>query len=497
MRKYIRLLLLSGIFIAAAAHADVQLLDAARASDLSRAIARIAEGADVTGTDSTGATALHWAVYHDSPDLVMRLLESGADPSATSHYGSTPIFEAAIVGNVAVLRALIAAGADVNAAGADGQTPLMVVARTDNSDAAQLLIAAGADVNARETWKNQTALMWAASRGRPAMVRLLTMHGADVDARSLVHEWQRQTTVFPRAKYMPSGGLTPLLFAAREGCVGCVAELISAGAELNLPDPDEVSPLLIAVLNAHFDTARVLLEAGANPNKWDWWGRTPLYAAVDYHTIPTGGRPDRPSDDATTAFEMIELLLSAGANPNMQLKLYPPYRNVLDDRGTDLMLGIGATPLLRAARAGDVSAVELLLEYGALVDLPQEDEITPLMAASGLKSYAIDTRGRFVTEADALATVMLLLDAGADIDAKDEFGQTALHGAAYRGWNDLVVYLVERGADLSSADMDGHTPFDAAEGRIRGVGREANVTTNHVETARLIASLISGQSDTR
>ena len=188
---------------------------------------------------------------------------------------------------------------------------------------------------------------------------------------------------------------------------------------------------------------------------------------------------------------MIELLLEAGANPNMQLKLYPPYRNVLDDRGTDLMLGIGATPLLRAARAGDVPAVELLLEYAALVDLPQDDDITPLMAASGLKSYAIDTRGRFVTQADALATVARLLDAGADINAKDEFGQSALHGAAYRGWNDLVTYLVERGADLLSADMDGNTPFDAAEGRIRGVGREANVTTNHVETARLIESLIA------
>jgi ankyrin repeat protein len=491
MQLRVRLLLLPGLLLAALARADVQLLEAARTNAVARAIERIEQGVDVTSRDATGATALHWAVYHGASGLVERLLTAGADPSVENHYGAMPMSEAAVTGDAAIIRALIAAGADVDAPGADGQTPLMVVARTSNVDAARALIAAGADVNAREAWKQQTALMWAASRGHPAMVRLLAENGAEVDARSLVHEWQRQTTVFPRAKYLPPGGLTPMLFAAREGCEQCIAELIAAGADINLPDPDEVSPLLMAVLNAHFDTARVLLEAGANPNKWDFWGRTPLYAAVDYNTIPTGGRPDRPSDDTTTSLEMIELLLEAGANPNLQLKLFPPYRNVLDDRGADLILGIGATALHRAARAGDVPAVELLLAHGALVDLPQEDDITPLMAAAGLKSYAIDTRGRFVTEADAIRTVTLLLDAGAAINARDEFEQTALHGAAYRGWNDLVSLLVERGADLLSADMDGHTPFDAAEGRIRGVGREGNVTTNHVETARLIESLIA------
>ena len=484
-------ILLLSLLLTSAARADVLLLEAARDNDIAAANTRIEQGVDVNGGDSTGATALHWAVYNDSFELVERLLSAGAEVSRRSQYGSTPITEAAVVGNVQVLEALIEAGADVNAKGADSQTPLMIVARTDNTAAAELLIDAGADVDAREDWKDQTAIMWAAARGRPDMVRLLAARGADVDARSRVHEWPRQTTVFPRAKYLPSGGLTPLLFAAREGCAECVEALIAAGADADLPDPDEVSPLLIATLNARFDTAKVLLDAGANPNKWDWWGRTPLYAAVDYNTLPTGGRPDRPSADETTSLEMIEMLLAAGANPNLQLKLYPPYRNVLDDRGADNMLGIGATPLLRAARAGDVAAVELLLIHGALVDLPQEDDITPLMAASGLKSYAIDTRGRFVTQADALVTIERLLDAGADISAQDEFGQTALHGAAYRGWNDVVSYLVERGADLLIADMDGNTPFDAAEGRIRGVGREANVTTNHVDTARLIESLLA------
>lgn len=480
---------------AGAAVADAVLLAAAKEGDVTTALERLRQGADVSARDSTGTTALHWAVFNESVGLVRQLLDAGADPLAANSYGSTPLAEAAVTGNVAVLQALVDAGANIDAPGADGQTPLMIVARTDDTAAAELLLGAGADVNAREHWKGQTALMWAAARGRWAMVRLLVAHGADVDARSTVHEWKRQTTVFPRAKYLPSGGLTPLLFAAREGCVKCADALVSAGADPNLPDPDEVTPLLMALVNAQFDTARILIDAGANVNKWDWWGRTPLYAAVDYNTIPTGGRPDRPSADSATSLDIIEMLLEAGANPNPQLKLLPPFRNVLDDRGADPILGIGATPLIRAAKAGDTAAVELLLAHGALTDLPEAGGVTPLMAAAGLKSYSIDTRGRYVTEPQALETVRLLLDAGARIDATDGFGQTALHGAAYRGWNDVVRYLVERGADLLVADNDGHTPLDAAEGRIRGVGREASVTFYHEQTARLIESLITTRSE--
>lgn len=486
---------LSVLLAASPAGAQQTLVAAVRSGDAALARGLLASGADVTVTDLTGTTALHWAVYNDDEDLVRALIAAGSDVDAQNHYGSTPMSEAAVTGNVGVLGALLDAGADVEAANGEGQTALMIIARTGNTAAARLLLDRGADVNAREHWKDQTALMWAAARGRPEMVRLLAARGVDVNARSKVHDWPRQTTVFPRAKYLPSGGLTPLLFAAREGCVRCAEELVLAGADLNLADPDEVTPLLIATLNAHFDTARYLLEAGADPSKWDWWGRSPLYAAVDYSTIPTGGRPDRPSVDTTTPVEMIELLLKAGANPNAQLKLLPPFRNVVDDRGADLMLSIGATPLLRAAKGGDEAAVRLLLAHGALPDLPNVDGMTPLMAAAGLRSYSIDTRGRFKTENDAIAVAGLLLEAGAEIDRVDDFGQTALHGAAFRGWSELVGYLVEQGADLSIADNDGNTAFDAAQGRIRGVGREASVVTVHPETAALIASLL--ESDIR
>jgi ankyrin repeat protein len=278
----------------------------------------------------------------------------------------------------------------------------MVVARTSNLAAAKLLLERGATVDAREQWKEQTALMWAATQKQPEMVALLLEHGADANARSKIHNWARQVTAEPRAKHLPAGGLTPLLFAAREGCAACAEVLIAGGADVDLPDPEAVTPLLTALLNAHFDTAKLLVESGANVDKWDWWGRTPLYAAVDYNTIPHGGRPDRPSLDTTTSLEMIELLLESGANANPQMKLLQPYRDLGADRGADPILSIGVTPLIRAAKAGDTPAIQLLLQHGALPDLPNAEGFTPLMAATGLRSYDIDTRGPFKTEAEAI-----------------------------------------------------------------------------------------------
>jgi ankyrin repeat protein len=475
--------------IAGSALADARLIEAARAGDTQGALARLEAGVDVGAADATGTTALHWAVYNDAAALVDALLAAGAEPNVANDYGSTPMAEAAVAGNVPVIRALLDAGADVESPNPEGQTALMIVARTSNTAAAEALLDAGADVNAREAWKGQTAIMWAAARGRPEMVRLLAARGADVDARSTVNDWPRQTTVFPRAKYLPSGGLTPLLFAAREGCAACVEALVEAGADMNLPDPDEVTPLLMALLNARFDAAAALIDAGANVDKWDWWGRTPLYAAIDYNTLPTGGRFDRPSADRATGTEIIGRLLEAGANPNPQLKLLPPYRNVLDDRGADPLITIGTTPLIRAAKGADLPAIELLLAHGALPDLPQDEGVTALMAVSGLKWLSINTRGRYVTEPEAVAAARLLLAAGADINLADDLGQTALHGAASRGWNDLVTLLVENGADLTAADVDGATPLDAALGRMQ-IPARGGAAEVHEETAALIEALM-------
>lgn len=481
-----------GLAATGRAAAGPALADAAARGDLGAALALLAEAADPNEVQADGTTALHWAVYHDDVELVERLIAAGADVDAANDYGSTPMSEAAVVADAAVLERLLAAGADVESANADGQTALMVVARTSNVEAAELLLAHGADVNRRETRKGQTALMWAAAQSRPAMVEALVAHGAEVDARSTIYEWERRVTAEPRMKNLPSGGLTPLLYAARQGCLPCARALVAAGAAVDLEDPDGITPLLIALLNAHFDTAKFLLEAGANPNKWDGWGRTPLYAAVDFNTVPHGGRPDRPSLDETTSFQMIALLLDKGANPNAQLKLFPPYRSLRMDRGADTLIDIGATPLLRAARAADLEAMKLLLARGARVDLPQRSGVTPLMLAVGLGRSPIDTRGKFTSEAEALAAAELLLDAGADVNAHDERGRTPLHGAASQGFTEIVKLLAARGANLAAADNDGATAVDAALGKMRG-GRGAN--ERHDETAELLGRLVASRTE--
>jgi ankyrin repeat protein len=281
-------------------------------------------------------------VHHDDAELVRRLLEAGAQVAVADDYGATPMSEAAVTANEAVLEALLDAGADVDSPNADGQTALMVVARGGSTAVAKLLVERGADVNAREARKGQTALMWAVAQSHPAMVDLLIASGADVEARSTVNDWERMVTAEPRQKNLMPGGFTPLLYAAREGCLDCAKALIAAGAAVDLTDPDGVTPLISALLNAHFDTAKYLLEAGANVNKWDFWGRTPLYLAVDFNTLPHGGRPDRLSLDDTTNLDIIDILLAAGANPNAQLKLFPPYRSLRMDRGADAILDIGS-----------------------------------------------------------------------------------------------------------------------------------------------------------
>jgi ankyrin repeat protein len=470
------------------------LVIAARIGDAAgvRALLSAIPRADVNQRTADGTSALHWAVYHNDVPLIEALLAAGADATVRNDYGSTPMSEAAVVGNVRVLRDLLAAHADVESANPDGQTALMILSRTSNVEAARLLLAHHANVNAREHWRGQTPLMWAAAESQPAMVQLLLTHGAQVDARSNVNEWERQVTAEPRMQSRPAGGFTPLLFAARRGCLDCARRLLEHGADKDLADPDGVSPTLEAVLNFNFDVARLLIERGADPNRWDYWGRAPLYAAVDLDTLPVGGRADRPSTDRTTSLGLIELLLKAGANPNLQLKLFPPYRSLRDDRGADGMLTVGSTALLRAAKAGDVPAMRLLLAHGANPQLPNASGITPLMAAAGNGSSPIDTRGRYKTEPQALEALEVLIAAGANVDARDAGGQTALHGAAGWGFNTLITSLAAHHADLLAKDVRGRTAADIAAGTASSSGRAS--AEAHPETAALLRKLMAHAS---
>jgi ankyrin repeat protein len=430
------------------------------------------------GAEPDGTTALHRAIYAGDVAAARHLIAGGADPRTANLFGATPMMLAADRGDPELIGALLDAGADVESANAEGQTALMVVARAGQVEAARLLLRRGANIHARESWGGQTALMWAAAQSQPAMIRLLLGKGARVNERSTVRDWQRRVTAEGRPKDMARGGLTPLLFAAREGCVECLKALLDKGADIDMPDPDGGTALILALLNYNWDAAKFLIEAGADVNLWDLYGQTPLYLAVDMNTLPVGRRVELPSLDHSTGEDLVRLLLARGANPNAQLKLRPRYRNIPNDRYRDPMIVWGTTPLLRAAKAGDVSLLRLLLQHGALPDLANSQGVTPLMAAAGDGQIHDPTRGRIRTEADALECYQLLRTAGADVNARTLLSiadadlkvvtaanRTALHAAAARGWNELVRRLVADGAQLDVIDSNGLSPIDYALGR--------------------------------
>lgn len=469
------------------------LVEAVRLGDRAIALKMIEQKVDVKKAAPDGTTALHWAAHNGDAEMVTRLLQAGADVKAKNDFGATPMTEAIAGGSAAVIDKLLVAGADPDSPGPDGETALMLIARTTNVAAAKVLLDHGAHINAKESQKDQTALMWAAGESQAGMVRELIAHKADVNARTKVDEFVTQVSAEPRAGYRSYGGLTALIYAAREGCVDCVKALKEGGANLNMADPEGVTPLMIALWNAHFDTASYLIKAGAMLNKWDWWGRTPLWLAVDYNTIPHGGRSDGPSLDETTALQVIDQLLEAGANPNIQLKILPPFRSVGSDRGVDSMITTGASPLLRAAKAQDAPAIALLLKHGALPNLPNNAGITPTMAAAGLGSVDADTRGLYTIsdiQERSIASLDLLLKAGGEINAKGgRSQQTPLHGAAFWGWNDVCKFLIEHGADINSTDATGKTVVDAAMGRAGGNSRGGQRIDVHEDTAAMLIKL--------
>jgi len=342
-----------------------RVVDAVKSGDKAAVLALVDSHADVNAAEADGTTALHWAARLNDLDLVERLLPAGANVNAANRYGITALYLACVNGSAPMIGKLLDAGADANATWTEGETPLLTVARGGNVEAAKVLLAHGAQVNAAEPVHGQTPLMWAAGQSHPDMIRELIAQGADVNARSAIQHWERQVTAEPREKWLPPGGFTALLFAARQGCLECAQILVDAKADINAADPDGNSGVVLAIINGHYDVAGYLIDKGTDANLADVTGRTALYAAVDFSTMPNDNRPaPKVINEHLSALDLIQKLLDHGANVNAQLKKQQPYRAKLD-RGDDTVLTTGTTPFLRAAKAGDVAAMKLLLAKGA------------------------------------------------------------------------------------------------------------------------------------
>jgi ankyrin repeat protein len=450
-----------------------------------------AQKAPVNKVDPDGTTSLHWAARNNDVTLAASLLKAGANPKAANRYNVTPFYLAAQNGSAEMLQLFLKAAVDPNATANLQETALMTVARNGNVAAAKVLIDAGAKVDAREQWYEQTALMWAAAEKHPEMTAYLIQSGADVNAQSRANNWERQVTSEPRDKWLPYGGMTPLLFAARQGCLGCAAALVDAKADINTRDLHGVPATVMAIINGNFDVAAYLIDKGVDPNLADDTGRSALFSAVDFNTVPVDNVPPPPEILAqeVSALQLVSKLLARGANVNIQLTKQQPYRAKLD-RGADSMLTTGTTPLLRAAKAGDIDAMKLLIAAKADVNLPTRAGITPLMAAAGMGSKEEDTTGRFRTEEDGIAAIELCLAAGAPINAANGQGQTALHAAAQQGSDKIVQYLAAKGANLNAKDQRGFTPLDSALGNAGGSGGfDGSRKDVHETTAAILTKL--------
>jgi ankyrin repeat protein len=434
------------------------------------ASARLAEGSKAS-VGSDGTTPLHQAVRANDVKTVEALIKRGANVKAATRYGVTPIQVAAMNGNAAILRRLLDAGASVNTATPGGETALMTAARTGKIDVVTLLLDRGANVNARDAVRAQTALMWAVTENHPDVVKLLVARGADVRAQT--------TITMPKGEYVPAraggasgngiirqralptrdGGMTPLLFAVRDGNVAMVRLLFELGADINQPSGNHTSPLLIALLNGQTTLATELLDKGADPNITDDYKRGALFAAIELRNFNHDKYPFL-YDEGRDPIDVIKALLAKGANPNQRTETTPVH-GLMQFDGSWVNFD-GQTPFIRAALSGDIEVMRLLLQHGADPNIATTQGSTALMAAAGINWIPAQTFTR--SEADYVEAVKLCLERGAPVNATNSLQLAAIHGASNRGWTSIIQILADAGARLDVADVGGRTPLTFANG---------------------------------
>jgi len=537
---------------------DAPVADAAMAGQTVVIGTLLQQGADVNAAQPDGMTALHWAALNGDADLAAMLLYAGANANSSTRLGGyTPLSMAAENGRAAVIRALLKGGADPNATDWHGTTSLMLASASGSVDAVNDLLAAGSHVNAVEQVKHETALMFAAASDRPEVVNVLLEHGADWKVATTILDWSKVPNDDPRISPVrgrrsvdanepaasaaaqggaargnaaarsgagaqagagggnapPSegaggytalvgaqGGLTALLFAARDGYADTVQALLRHGVDVNQIDSgDRTSPLLIAVINGRFDVAEQLLQAGANPNLAASNGVTPLYAVVncvwaDKALYP---QPQAYKQQKTDYLTLMNDLLDHGADANARLRKevwYADYNQ--DQKGLD---ETGATAFWRAAYSADVDAMKLLVAHGADPNISTEKlpprraypprseakkdysglppvpvggpDISPLLAASGEGyGWSLTANHHIFAPAGPLPAVKYLVEVlHADVNERDAEGNTALDNAAARGDNEMIEYLVSKGGDITVLNRSGQSVADMANGPVERV----------------------------
>ena len=454
--------LLNGVPAATGPAPDVPLVDAVKAGNVADVRALIEQGANVNAAEVDGTTPLHWASHGPDVEMVRLLLAAGAGVNVGNRYGVRPLALASINGIAPMIAALLDAGANPNTTLMEGETVLMTAARSGSVEAVELLLDAGANVNVQETWRGQTALMWAAAEGHAAMIPTLVAHGADVGATS-------------------TRGFTALLFAAREGQIDVVQTLIEAGSSLEehlsinstrsaggvehrRGSEAGLNAFLLAVGSAHFELAAILLDRGADPNAAPrGWTALHQLTWVRKMGIAGSNNPAPEGSGDMTSLEFARTLVAHGADLNARVTRRPP-------AGITGLNFSGGTPFLLAARTADAEYMRLLVDLGADPHLTNEDNSTSLMVAAGLGTAAPGEDPG--TESEVLEAVTLALELGLDINAVDDKGETAMHGAAYKHLPRVVRFLADAGADIeiwNRKNDQGITPLNIAEGVHRGM----------------------------